>query len=159
MARRAQETLGVEEGAGQAEEWRRLQRGWYLGSESFRDRLMDRAAGIVAGRRRTSYGGVGLRGHDEKEAGRLLAAALERLGLTAATVRSLKKGDARKQARAWLIKSRTVVKDEWLETRLAMGHRVISAARFQPSAGRGPRATSVKKKLAQMHGLTLMALR
>ncbi|CAN5744411.1 hypothetical protein BH20VER1_BH20VER1_21030 [soil metagenome] len=119
MARRTREVLDVEE----TEQWRKLQRGWYLGSESFRDRLMDQAAGIVAGRRRASYRGAGLRVHDEREAERVLAAGLERLGLTAGSVRSLRKGDARKQALAWLVKSRTVVKDEWLVKRLGMGHR------------------------------------
>lgn len=123
MARRTTETLALEEGAEQSEEWRKLQRGWYLGSESFRDRLMDRVSGIVAGRKRASYGGAGLRSHDEKEAARLLAAGLKRLGLTAKTVCSLQQSDAKKQALAWLIKSRTVVRDEWLVTRLAMGHR------------------------------------
>ncbi len=123
MARRSQEVLELEEDAEQAKEWRALQRGWYLGSETFRDRLMDRVAGVVAGRKRASYRGEGLRAHDEKEASRLLAAGLERLGLTSQTILSLKKADPRKQALAWLIKTRTVMKDEWLVARLQMGHR------------------------------------
>lgn len=123
MARRAQEVLELEEDAEVAQEWRALQRGWYLGSESFRDRLMDRVDGIVAGRKRASYRREGLGAHDEKEALRLLAGGLDRLGLTANTVLSLRKTDPRKQALAWLIKTRTVMRDEWLVARLQMGHR------------------------------------
>ena len=38
-------------------------------------------------------------------------------------MRSLEKGDARKQAVAWLMKGRTVVKGEWRVPHLGMGHR------------------------------------
>lgn len=139
MARRMDEILEREDGTEAAQEWKRLQRGWYLGSESFRDRLMDRAGAVVAGRKRASYRRDGLAAHDEREAERLLAAGLSRLDLTVAAMRLLKKNDRRKQALAWLIKSRTVVKDEWLVSRLEMGNRSnISRAvsRFrEPSDG------------------------
>ena len=65
--------------AEEAGRWRELRRGWYLGSESFGDRLMDWAAGAVAGRQRASYSGESLRGHDQREAERLLGHGLERL--------------------------------------------------------------------------------
>jgi REP element-mobilizing transposase RayT len=138
MVRRTDEVLDLEGAEEQAREWRKLQRGWYLGSESFRDRLMDRVDGIVAGRKRNSYHGESLRTHDEREAAKLLSAGLARLGLTAKMVVSLKKTDPRKQALAWLIKTRTVVRDEWLIARLEMGHRsnisrAISA--FRTSGG------------------------
>ena len=55
MARRTEEVLELNKGAEQEQEWKELQRGWYLGSASFRDRLMDRAGEIVAGRKRASY--------------------------------------------------------------------------------------------------------
>jgi hypothetical protein len=61
--------------------------------------------------------------HDEQHAARLLAAGLERLGLTIPAMASLKKTDVRKQALAWLIKSQTVVGDEWLGAHLQMGDR------------------------------------
>jgi hypothetical protein len=63
---------------------------------------MDWAAGAVAGRRRASTAGTGLRLHDEGEAGRPLARDLEGLGLTLAQAAALKKADARKVAcRFW----------------------------------------------------------
>jgi len=152
MARRTQEVLEWKEAADQAQEWRKLQRGWFLGSDTFRDGLMDRAAAIVAGRKRRSYRGEGLRGHDENEAGRLLAAGLARLGLTQATVSSLKKSDPRKQALAWLIKTRSVVSDEWLGGQLRMGDRSnISRA---VSAFRTPETRERQKLKKILHTCT-----
>jgi REP element-mobilizing transposase RayT len=123
MARRTQDVLELEGTAEQAGQWRKLQRGWYLGSESFGQRLMDWADGIVVGRKRASYRAEGLRAHDEKEAGRLLSVGLDRLGMRIESIRPLKKSDLRKQALVWLIKTRTVVGDEWIAERLQMGHR------------------------------------
>ena len=84
LAARTRDVLEQEATAAEAGKWRELRRGWYLGSESFGDRLMDWAAGAVAGRRRSSSTGEGLRAHDDGEAGRLLARGLEGLGLTLA---------------------------------------------------------------------------
>ena len=94
---------------------------------------------IDAGRKRYSYHGENLRVHEEREAAKLLSAGLDRLGLTARMVVFLKKIDPRNQALAWLIKTRTVVRDEWLIARLEKGHRsnisrAVSA--FRTSAGR-----------------------
>lgn len=138
MARRTREVLERGETSEQVKEWGALQRGWYLGSVHFRDRLMDRAGRLVAGRKRTSYRGEGLRAHDEREAERLMATGLKQLRLTEKAARSLKQTDPRKQALVWLIKSRTVMRDEWLVNRLQMGHRsnisrAISAVRTSRS--------------------------
>ena len=123
MASRTRDVLEREPTAGEAEEWRKLQRGWYVGSESFRDRLMDWAAGKVAGRKRASYQTGALRAHDEVQAARLLGEGLERLELSAGAAVQLKQSDPRKQALAWLVKSQTVVADEWIAARLQMGDR------------------------------------
>ena len=64
-----------------------------------------------------------MRGHEQKEAERLLAFGLEKLALTMGEAAGLKQADPRKQALAWLVKSRTVVGDEWIVARLEMGHR------------------------------------
>ena len=114
--------------------------------------LMDWAASAVAGRRRASYSGAGLRAHDEGEAGRLLARGLEGLGLTLAQAAALKKTDARKQALAWLVKSRTVVGDEWIVARLEMGHR--SNVSRAVSAYREPQAAERRKLLKILHTCT-----
>ncbi len=123
MATRTCDVLEYETSAKEADEWRKLQRGWYLGSESFRDWLMDRAAGKVAGRQRASYHAGAMHAHDDIQAARLLSDGLERLGLSTAVMVKLKQNDPRKQALAWLIKSQTIVADEWIASRLRMGDR------------------------------------
>ena len=119
---------------------------------------MDWAAGAMAGRRRASSTGEGRRAHDEGEAGRLLGRGLEGLGLTLSQVAALKKTDARKQALAWLVKSRTMVGDEWIVARLAMGHRSKGsrAGGLSPTASSG--APEAPKNSAHMHQLTLFPL-
>ena len=152
LAARTREVLEQEATAAEAGKWRELRRGWYLESESFRDQLMDWAAGAVSGRRRVSSTGEGRRAHDEGEAERLLGRSLEGLGLTLSQAAALKKTDARKQALAWLVKSRTVVGDGWIFARLEMGHR--SNGSRSVSASREPPAAERRKLLRILHTCT-----
>ena len=149
LAARTHDVLEREPTEGEARTWRDLRRGWYLGSESFADRLMDWAAGAVRNRKRSSYSGEGLRGHDETEAANLLQRGLTKLGLTPAQAMALRKADARKQALAWLVKSRTVVGDEWIVAQLAMGHR--SNVSRAVSAFRDPRDAQRKSLRKNLH--------
>ncbi len=115
-------------------EWAALRRGWYLGSDRFRDRLMDQIDEGMAGRKRASYTAEGMRGYDEKEADRLLLNATQRLGLRVEDLWSRRQSDSAKQAVAWWIKSRTSVGDDWICKRLEMGsrmnvHRAVSRYR------------------------------
>jgi hypothetical protein len=123
IAGRVREVLEAAVSPEEAEEWRNLRRGWCFGSESFRDRLMDRITGVVSGRKRASYRHEGMRRHDESEAGALLLRCLERLKLSAEALACLKQSDPRKQAVAWLIKTRTIAGDEWIMEHMSMGHR------------------------------------
>jgi REP element-mobilizing transposase RayT len=150
MAARTRDVLEQPATAQQAERWRKLRRGWYLGSETFGDRLMDWASGITAGRKRGSYRpSESLRAHDEGEARRLLAAGLRQLELTLAEAVELRKSDPRKQALAWLMKSRTVMSAEWIIRRLAMGHR--SDVSRAVSASRTPKGAQCRKLQKLLH--------
>jgi putative transposase len=124
ISRRTQEALSnvlreeVEKG------WQRIRRGWFVGSEAFRDRLMDRADEIVRQRNRDSYMGDGLGAHDERSAERRLDVARTRLGLSIGELRKLRQNDPVKQATAWWIKCGTTVSDRWICQKLLMGSRV-----------------------------------
>jgi hypothetical protein len=72
-------TMG--EMCGRAEKWRCLRRGWFLGGDEFREKLMKMASGVVSKRKRGSYRREGLRRHDEREAEELLSKGMERLGV------------------------------------------------------------------------------
>ena len=91
----------------------------------------------ISGRKRHSYGG-GLREHDEAQAGEMLAIGSKLLGVGLKEIVAARKNDARKQALAWLVKSKRAG-DEWIVNRLNMGHRTnISRAvkAFREAAGR-----------------------
>lgn len=106
------------------EDWhKQIRRGWYLGGEAFRERLEKLVSQVVSGGRRSSYCGEAVKGHDEQEAEVLLERGLRAMGLSLSEARKLKQNDVRKQGLAWLIKAHTVIGDEWIQKRLAMGHR------------------------------------
>ena len=123
MALRVREVLALSESNETVEEWKRLRRGWYLGSDRFRDRLMDKADALLRGKKRASYRDDGMKMHDEREAGRLLQRALDILNVSLPSVWAMRQTDVVKQAIAWWLKSRTVVGDAWLCEKLEMGSR------------------------------------
>jgi putative transposase len=102
-----------------------LRRGWYLGEETFRDRLLelvDKAKGVKAGKRNKAE--CVRKYHGEKDAERLILELSTDLGLptSAAELARLPKGDTRKAMLAALLRRRTSVRFEWISTRLQMGH-------------------------------------
>jgi hypothetical protein len=113
-------------GAIDAEATKALKRGWYLGKESFKDRLLKLLDKPVA---RTRSGGAArgegpARDRGEKEAGRLLAEGIRELGLPGDRkgLEGLKKSDPRKVKLAVLLRAHTSVPNEWIAGKLAMGH-------------------------------------
>lgn len=102
-----------------------LRRGWYLGDESFRDRLLALVGqGAKVLRKRGSHSGKAVAAHGEREAERLAAAGLRVLELCDEKAKPLpaRKGDARKVALATLLRERTAVGNAWVAKRLDMGH-------------------------------------
>jgi len=123
MEARVREALEREPTGKEQEVWRQLRRGWYVGGDDFRTRLMEWAKRVVTGKKRESYTSASLHRHDEAAAERWLAEGLVRLELTASDLAKLRQNDAGKQGLAWLLRSRTVVSDAWIVERLHMGHR------------------------------------
>jgi len=102
-----------------------IRRGWYLGKETFKDRLLkllDKTKQVTGGSRNQT--GDALREHGEKEAERIVRRSLKSLGLTPTpkALAKLPKGDRRKAALAALLRERTSVSNGWIAARLAMGH-------------------------------------
>ena len=116
---------------------KQLKRGWYIGGELFRDQLVETIGGDsdnLRGQQRSA--------HDEMEAERLLALALDALGLAETELQAMKSTRPKKQAVAWLLKKRTTVTVVWIASRLGMGHRT-SASRAISEIGH---ATSGEKR-------------
>jgi REP element-mobilizing transposase RayT len=146
LARRVQEARRTGPGEETDAGWGRIRRGWFVGGEAFRDRLMDRIDEIVRRRNRASYAGDGLRVHDARTAERRLDDALKRLGLSLCEVRNLRQNDPVKQAIAWWIKSGTTVGDRWICQKLLMGSRVnVSRAVRSFCSPEGTRREELRK--------------
>jgi putative transposase len=131
-----------------------LKRGWCLGPESFRDRLLgllDRTE-IVRSKGKGSQTGEALREHGLFEAERLLGIALPILGLPATPPELGKssKSEPRKAAVALLLRNRTAVSNGWIAERLAMGH----ASTVSRIAKEKPQYATTLKKLEREVALT-----
>jgi len=134
-----------------------LRRGWYFGSEGFREKmlqLLEDAKGREgkASRRRGGFAGPRARDHGEAEAKRLLKRGLAAAGLRPGQLPGLRKCDWRKRAIAHVIRKRTVVPVAWIVEALAMGHPNGAAGliRNEPSANWGPdwrRAAKLVKRM------------
>jgi putative transposase len=130
MRRRAVEELGGENETAEREQ---LRKGWCLGGEGFREKMlgmMEKVAGHTPRRSRRDADVV--RDHGESEARRLLARGLEVLRITTEDLASLPRGDERKAALAALLRSRTTVSNAWTAQALSMGHpsRVTNCLRL-----------------------------
>jgi putative transposase len=102
-----------------------LRRGWYLGEESFRDKLlglMDKARAKVG--KKDSLSGGAVRAHNEAEAERIIGVVGKALGISISRedLMLLRKSDRRKVICAAIAKGGTTVGNDWLAERLAMGH-------------------------------------
>jgi REP element-mobilizing transposase RayT len=100
-----------------------LERGWCLGSASFRERmlaLLDHEGKLRVPTRELDA--TLRRSHGEEQAAKVLQCGLNLCGLNEADLRSLRKNDERKVAIAALIRRRTTVPNEWIARSLHLGH-------------------------------------
>jgi hypothetical protein len=103
-----------------------LQRGWYFGSQAFRDLLLGNFGGgspQSAGKRERRYDRAELKDHDLAAAKRIVAAGLECMGLEPAALPGLRKNDERKALLARLLMERTSVRQQWIAETLHMGSK------------------------------------
>jgi putative transposase len=105
------------------EQWSKIRRGWCFGSEEFRAAMLDRLDGVIGGnRKRESFSGEEAKLHDDKEALRLLNEGMGLLGIARADLESMRKNAPEKQALAWLLRTRTIVSNQWITEHLLCGH-------------------------------------
>jgi REP element-mobilizing transposase RayT len=130
------------------EEWEQIRRGWYVGDDSFRDQLLDRIEETIHGKKQTSFGGRIIASHNEERAEELIRKCRGILGISAAELKAMKKTDPRKQGIAWLIKTRTVMTNEWIDRECNMGSRtnIFQAIKVMENARKG-KIGKIKKQL------------
>lgn len=101
-----------------------LLRGWYLGDDSFRDKLLSIAdSKNLKSRKRTSHNPEVLRSHGLAQAEEKVRKSLSALEFSLdKNGETLRKGDYRKVAIATILKTTTEVSNQWITERLEMGH-------------------------------------
>lgn len=133
----------------QEEEWKGIRRGWCLGGEVFREKLLDRLGGLLPSCKKGSLAGGAVIEHGEREAERLLTDGLKRLGLSRDDLGGLRKMDGRKVALAEWISGKTVVGQEWLVEKLRMGSRAsVACGLYRGRRGRIRDLARWQRKLA-----------
>jgi putative transposase len=130
------------------EEWERFRRGWYQGEDSFRDQLLDRIEETKHGKKESSFGGRIIAEHNEKRAHELIQKCRGIFGISAAELKEMKKTDPRKQGVVWLVKTQTVITNEWIDRECNMGSRtnIFQAVKVMECARKGKTA-KIKKQL------------
>lgn len=101
-----------------------LRRGWYFGSQAFREALLNRLGETeLHGDRKTRkrYTRADLRDYDLLMAQRIVAAGLDCTGLAATDLAKLRKNDERKALIAHVLMEMTSVPQKWIVEELAMG--------------------------------------
>ena len=99
-----------------------LKRGWFFGSQAFKEVLMKKAADFLGGKEgNENYHGFEMVDHSEQVAEEIVAKGMRELGLTTADLKNLKKNDWRKAIIAFAARKNTVVPLAWLSARLEMG--------------------------------------
>ncbi len=96
-----------------------LRRGWILGGEAFRDRILDWMESKPGGRklRREEADAE----HGQRQAERIIGRMLEGLKMSEREVMAARKGDWRKRVIAQRVREETSVSLRWLGARLGMG--------------------------------------
>jgi hypothetical protein len=103
------------------EKWGLIRRGWYLGGEDFKVRLLDRVDKVRDGKEKETYYGDEVRAHDEAQAEKLLRVGLGVLELKEQDLKKMAKGVKEKQVLAWWLRKKTMVSRKWISQRLGMG--------------------------------------
>jgi len=103
-----------------------LKRGWFVGSDEFRDRIVELAASSLANRkmkRADGYHGAEITDHSLRRATALVKAGLAYFCLDANSLLDSAKNDDRKALIADLIQSETTMRLDWITDQLIMGTR------------------------------------
>lgn len=122
MQKRVAEIAGSDDPQAVDAAWEKIRRGWYFGSDGFRQELMERLDKSLDGKRTASFSGEAVREHNEAQALRLIEEGLLKLGVVQGDLESMRKGASEKMALIWLLKKTTIVKNEWISRKLYCGH-------------------------------------
>ena len=152
MEELAKKCLEVDGKREMEEKWKSLRRGWYIGDEAYRSRLLELMGKNIEGRARESYLGDELREHDEGQALRMLKRGLGVLGIRESDLEAKAKGAVEKQVLAWWLRKKTVVSRRWISEKLGMGDlsRVTNAVKKIDSG----KESEIRRWKMQLEGIS-----
>jgi hypothetical protein len=122
-----------------------LHRGWYWGSEQFREYLLKKVDAVAIRRNRNYQSAQIGRDHGQAEAEKIVQQGLERFGLAETDLESLPGSDPRKVSIAGFIHQSTTTPQGWTAERL----RMKSAANVSQLLSRAKNAGKAKIKPAK----------
>lgn len=124
-----------------------VKRGWYLGDETFRERLVrlldaENGEDLLRGDQR--------RAHGETEAERIWSEGISQLNLNEKELRKGKSTRLEKQALGWMMRSYTAARVSWIADRFEYGHpSTASLAIHRFDRDRSPEALALKTFLIE----------
>jgi len=144
--------LGTKAGRKELEQqWKVLRRGWYVGGESFAERLKEGLQNAAQGRQRESHSGPAKLAHDQTAAERDLQRALQALKMDKESLEALPKASPEKVVLAWWLRENTTVTLRWVSARLGMGHYTrVTQAISRMSRRPGRKLEKLKRQLAPL---------
>ncbi len=107
-----------------------IRRGWYFGSEKFKERMLDLMGCLPEHSRKKiedGYYGEQPRDHSIKQAGKIIDSCCGILGISFEELRSRKRNNPEKVLLGEIIASRTTVSLDWLRTELCLGSRCYAS--------------------------------
>jgi len=100
-------------------EFKRVERGWCLGGEDFRQELLEQVDTPPG----PSHFGEAVQEAEAVQAERGVVEGLKRMGWSEADLKARRKGEPRKVELAWELRSQTTMPLAWIAERLNMGTR------------------------------------
>jgi hypothetical protein len=126
-------------------EFKRVERGWCLGGEEFRQELLEQ----VEARPRPSHVGEAVQEAEAAQAERLVVKGLKRMRWSVAHLSARRKGAPRKVQLAKELRSRTTMPLAWIAARLNMASRGHLAWLLQ-QRGRGRLTAPTEQRLMEI---------
>jgi REP element-mobilizing transposase RayT len=119
----------------QSDDWARLRRGWCLGSDEFRQSMLER----IEETKGQQHHGAEVRESEEQKASRLIKEMLKSARWATSDLTKRSKGDPTKAKMARRLRSETTMTWPWITEQLAMGHwrtaaNAVRCLQNQPAA-------------------------
>jgi putative transposase len=115
--RRLEEAVEAKRGAEDGQVYQPIRRGWFLGDDSLKQKLLERVDARSGG----WHYGTELRESAEAKAERIMAEELKRRGWSAGVLKTRRKGDPDKVAIAQRLRAETTMTLQWIADHLQMG--------------------------------------